>query len=238
MMINKIIDTILPSRCFSCGIIVSDPFALCTSCWQDVKFLTPPYCDICAMPLPFPSEEAQKCGKCLTDPPIFERIRAAVQYNDMTGKMVMRLKYAGQIGMAVLMARQLAKYAEQEGEEALLVPVPLHWTRMLRRTYNQSALIAQHLSTITGQKYDPFILKRRVATKSLKGMSGKQRGEMVGRAFEINKAHRAKLAGATIILIDDVLTSGATSRACAKTLLKAGAKNIILLSWARVMSAA
>ena len=172
------------------------------------------------------------CGRCLEIPPRIARSRAAVAYDDLSRSLAIRLKYGRKVAIARTMARYMAPLVSSAADP-LLVPVPLHRTRLWTRGFNQSALVARELSRRLNIATDPFALVRLRRTPPLKGMSASRRQRTVAGAFRVRD--KAAVTGKTVILIDDVLTTGSTAEACAKTLKKAGASRVELVSWARVV---
>lgn len=154
-------------------------------------------------------------------------------YDDISRGLAIRLKYGRKVAIARTMARYMAPLVEKDGAERLLVPVPLHRTRLWRRGFNQSVLVAAELSRMLKIRLDPFALRRTKRTAALKGMSLLQRRRTVAAAFSV--PDKAKVAGKTIVLVDDVLTTGSTAEACARALKRAGASSVELVSWARVV---
>ncbi len=160
-------------------------------------------------------------------------MRAAVVYDDLSRGLAIRLKYGRKVAIARTMARYMAPLVQQDGGERILVPVPLHRTRLWSRGFNQSALVARELSRRLRIAANPFVLRRVKRTPPLKGMSPLQRRKTVAGAFKV--ADKAAVAGKIIVLVDDVLTTGSTVEACARTLKRAGAARVELVSWARVV---
>ena len=195
-----------------------------------MEFLGEGGCTICGIPLQ--ATEQTTCGVCLARPPRIARTRAAVAYGDLTRSLAIGLKYGRKIALARTMARYMAQFVTA-GNEPLLVPVPLHRTRLWSRGFNQSALVARELSKRLGIDTDPMALRRVRRTPPLKDMSPLQRRKTVAGAFRVHD--KAAVAGKTIVLIDDVLTTGSTADACARTLKRAGAARVELVSWARVV---
>lgn len=224
------LDFALPPRCAGCGTIVEDVHSFCADCWRQVEFLGHSGCSTCGIPLQ--ATEQTTCGVCLARPPRIARTRAAVAYDELTRSLAIRLKYGRKVAVARTMARYMAPLVAVEGER-LLVPVPLHRTRLWSRGFNQSALVARELSSRLDIAADPLALKRTRRTPPLKGMSPLQRRKTVAGAFQVRD--REAIAGKTIILIDDVLTTGSTADACARMLKRAGAARVELVSWARVV---
>ena len=224
------LDFALPPRCAGCGAIVSDVHSFCADCWRGIEFLGHSGCSTCGLPLE--ATEQTTCAACLAQPPRIARTRAAVAYDDLSRGLAIRLKYGRKIAIARTMARFMAPLVAEEGDR-ILIPVPLHRWRLWSRGFNQSALVAQELSRRLGIATDPLALRRIRRTPPLKGMSRTQRRKTVSGAFRVRD--KTAIAGKTIILVDDVLTTGSTAEACARTLKRAGAARVELVSWARVV---
>jgi ComF family protein len=230
-LFRSVLDFALPPRCGGCGTIVDEVDSFCSGCWRDLDFLQGG-CLRCGLPLQ--ATEAETCGRCLANPPRLDRIRSAVAYDDISRSIALRLKYGRRTALARTMSRYMRPLVTDLPSHAVLVPVPLHRSRLWSRGFNQSALVARELSRSTGLPLSIDALKRVRATPSLKGMAMRQRRRTVAGAFRANPA--AELRGRTVILIDDVLTTGSTANACARVLKKAGAKRVDLISWARVIA--
>lgn len=230
------LDWVLPSRCPLCGVVVGEDHHFCISCWQKLEFISEPWCGSCGAPFAFEHVANAVCGKCLKSPPIHDGVRAAVVYDDNSGRIAMGLKYSARLGFATLIAKHLEKYLEESGDNPVLVPVPLHRKRLWERGFNQSVLIANALSTRTGIVQMNDILVRKNATPPLRSMTAKERQKLVNRAISLGAGFENQVRERTIFLIDDVYTTGATTNRCAKVLKSAGANKVVVLCWARVVS--
>lgn len=224
-----LLDLVLPPRCPGCGAIVGDLHSFCAGCWISLNFLGERGCTHCGIPLA--ATDSGTCAACLARPPLIARTRAAVEYGEVSRHLAVGLKYGRKIALAKAMARYMAPLLDGMAADALLVPVPLHRRRLAMRGFNQSLLVARELGRLKNLQIAPQLLRRKRATPALKGMSFSQRRRTVAGAFE----SRPGAAGRSIVLIDDVLTTGSTAEACARTLDRAGATRIELLCWSRVV---
>jgi len=229
------VDFALPPRCPGCGLIVDGDHRFCATCWQALDFLGPPACIVCALPLPHDIGEAAICGACHADPPAFDGAHAAVAYGEVARTVALRLKYGGRPGVARTMAGHMARLVRDAAPDTLVAAVPLHRWRLWSRGYNQALLIARGVAERTGLDCTPDLLVRTKPTPVLRGLGRKARARVVAGAFAVPTPHRALVKGRRVLLIDDVFTSGATAEACAKALKRAGAAEVRLLCWARVL---
>ncbi|MCA1652677.1 MAG: ComF family protein [Sphingomicrobium sp.] len=225
-----LLDLVLPPRCPGCGEIVGTLHSFCPPCWSALEFLGERGCLTCGIPLE--ATDSGTCAACLARPPRIARTRAAVAYGDISRKLAIRLKYGRKVAVAKAMARYMAPLVGTTGD-ALLVPVPLHRRRLAVRGFNQSLLIAHEIGRSRDLNVIPRALRRKRATPPLKGMSFSQRRRTVAGAFVVHKG--IDIAGRTVILVDDVLTTGSTANACARALQRAGVARVELICWARVV---
>lgn len=228
---RSVLDFALPPRCGGCGTIVDDVDSFCPDCWKQVEFLGPGGCRVCGLPLQ--ATDAETCGACLAKPPRLSRIRAAVAYGDISRSIAIRFKYGRKVALARTMARYMAPLVGELPERSLFMPVPLHRRRLWKRGFNQSAIVARELSRRLRVPLAVDGLKRVKSTPPLKGMSMLQRRRTVAGAFKASA--KADIRGWTVVLVDDVLTTGSTANACARVLIRAGAARVELVSWARVI---
>jgi len=231
-----LLDYALPPRCPICGVTVEADNRFCLTCWQQLDFLARPWCAACGVPFAFDRPDDSLCAQCLTDPPVHNGVRAAVRYDDHSSLIAMRLKYGTRLGLAKLIAEHLLKFVADVSGHPIIVPVPLHRSRLWRRGFNQSVLIGRELARATGVEMDYDVIFRSKITPPLRGMSGAQRRRAVDAAFALRADAPEKLADKSVILVDDVYTSGSTSNACSRLLKRAGAEQVFVFCWARVIS--
>jgi ComF family protein len=229
------VDFALPPRCPGCGTIVAGDDSFCEPCWSSLNFLSGPGCSGCNAPMELSLGEDALCGTCLAEPPAHDGVRAAVAYGEIARALVLKLKHGRRIGMARVIGRHLARAAGEE-PNALLVPVPLHRWRIWRRGFNQSALLAQAIARHTSHPVRTDLIERRKPTPMLGGLGRAARARALRGAFAVPSDRKAELKGRSVLLVDDVYTSGATAGACARVLKRAGAARVVVLCWARVLN--
>ena len=236
-VLSRGLDLLLPPRCLGCGRLVETAHSLCPDCWQGVAFLAPPLCARCGYPFETEMEDGALCAACTREPPDWDRARAVFRYDDQSRKLILGFKYSDRTEAAKAFGQWMARAGRELLSDAdLVVPVPLHWTRLFTRRYNQSALLARAVSRLTGVSLDPLALVRRRRTPSQSGLDGGERRRNVRGAFAVPPRKAAAVSGRRIVLIDDVLTTGSTANACAAALRAAGAADIDVLTLARAAS--
>jgi ComF family protein len=233
---KKCIDVLLPPRCIITGRPVDRQGAIAPEAWQSLSFIGDPLCHCCGAPFGFEADTKALCGACLERRPVYNRARAALAYDDASRTMILRFKHADQIHAVHTFVPWLRRAgADLLAEADLLIPVPLHRWRLLKRRYNQAGLLAQALGKTAGIPCISDLLLRKRATKVQGHMNPSERHRNVRNAFTVHPRHAKKIAGKRIVLIDDVLTTGATVGECAKALKKAGVASVDILSIARVV---
>lgn len=209
--------------------------SLCPSCWGKLQFVTKPQCRKCGLPFAFDLGDDALCASCLDHPPLFDRARSAMKYDDHSKGMILAFKHADKTHLRLVLAKFLWAAGREFWQDAdLIAPVPLHWTRLFRRLYNQSALLGEELGKMADKPHLPRLLRRRKKTRAHQGLSKEQRRKNVRGAFELHPAYAGAVSGKNVVLVDDVHTSGATANECAKVLRDAGAARVDVLALARV----
>jgi ComF family protein len=231
------LDLVLPPQCLACGAIAEGEAALCAGCFSRLRFLSHPLCDACGYPFELGEGAiAGLCAACLRRAPSFDRARAVFAYDDESRGLVIGFKHADRTHAAPAFARWLARAgAELIRECDIIAPVPLHRWRLFRRRYNQAALLALALARLAAKPCVPGLLHRLRATPSQGGLGRLGRARNVRGAFAVTERARAGLAGRRVLLIDDVLTTGATVEEAARALKAEGAAAVDVLTLARVI---
>lgn len=235
-----VVDVALPQLCAACREPVGDA-GLCAACWSKLSFIAPPYCERLGIPFTYDPGPGILSMEAIADPPAYHRARAAVRYDDVARTLVHAFKYGDRLDLAPTMGRWMANAGRTLLSEAdALVPVPLHWRRQWARRFNQSALLAEVIARESDGRLPVSYraLKRVKATPQQVGLSQAARAQNVQGAFRVPPDGKAEVAGRRLILVDDVLTSGATMDACARALLRAGAAQVDALVFARVVAGA
>ncbi len=230
---SAFLDVLMPPACVACKAPVATPNGLCAGCFATLPALPHPLCTGCGVPLPVRAAVETLCPDCRAAPFPFASALAPFAYSGPAQTLVLRLKSGGD-ALAPLMAR-LMRQAGPLPAGATLVPVPLHRWRLLKRGYNQSALLAAALARHAGHPHAPELLVRTRPTPPSRGLGREARAANVADAFAVPPSQRGRVAGATLVLVDDVLTTGATAAACAQALLAAGAATVHVRTFARVV---
>ncbi len=229
------LDIALPTLCVSCREPV-DGEGVCAECWARLSFIAPPYCPRLGIPFVYDPGPEMLSMEAIANPPAYARARAAVRYDDVARALVHALKYQDRTDLAPAMGRWMARAGRELLDDAdVLVPVPLHWRRAWRRRYNQSGVLARVIDQQSGVKVAAEALRRIRPTEQQIGLSRTQRATNVQGAFKVAADRQHLIAGRRVVLIDDVLTSGATADACARVLLRAKAASVDVLVFARVV---
>jgi ComF family protein len=229
-----------PPACLACRRATEAAGSLCAECWGHVRFIERPYCERLGTPFPVDlGQEGLLSPEAVADPPVYDRARAVARFEDGPVRILIhRLKYYDRLELAEPIGTWMARAGSDlllDGD--LIVPVPLHRSRLRSRQFNQSNALAEAVSRRCGIPVDPFALERVKSTASQVGLSRSQRAINLQGAFQVQDAMVPRIAGRAIVLVDDVLTSGATVNAASRALLRAGARRVDVLVFARVCNA-
>ncbi len=240
--IQKLIDIVLPPRCPITGHVVDSHGTVSADGWKNLSFITKPYCDCCGFPFEFSVPETgvkNLCAACLVAPQDYDCARSSLVYNDQSRGFILRFKHGDQTQSVVAMMPWLYQAGgEFWGDTDVIIPVPLHRWRLLRRRYNQAALMAQGLSKKTKIPYIPDMLIRTRSTPVQGHLNASERKKNVASAFSVHPKYAGNVRGKKILMIDDVYTTGSTVNECAKVLKRSGAARVDVLTLARVVKAA
>jgi len=233
-----VVDLIFPPRCPLCGEGLSMQSGLCAACWSDLVIPGEPACALCQRPFDESVSAGAICAPCMAQPPRHDGIAAGTLYNDASRRLVLTFKHGRRIALAPMMARLMASRLPAIDEGWLVVPVPLHRWRLWRRGFNQAALLAREVSRLRGGTLAVDLLARRKATPSLGGLGRKARARTLSGVIALKRGAAERVKGASVVLVDDVLTSGATTNACVSALKRAGASRVTICCFARVLEEA
>jgi len=231
------LDLVFPPLCIACRVQVGEPGALCATCWLKVQFLDGPMCDCCGLPFELDPGGETLCAACYARRPFFDKARAVMRYDEHSRGPILALKHGDRLDLAPHFTRWLDRGGRALLDETdVILPVPLHVTRLWTRRYNQAAELARALSRLSGKSLNVLALTRSRSTESQGAMRSARarRRNMLG-AFRVSPRHKSAIAGRNVLLIDDVLTTGATVEACARALKRAGAAKVFVLALARVV---
>ncbi len=235
---RTLLDAVLPPRCLKCGDILSSAQGLCPECWRKLTWLGAPCCACCGQPFPFDAGAESLCGACLQKRPAYDRARAVFRYDDESRDLVIGLKHADRTETVPALAGWMSRVGGGLLESTeLIVPVPLHWTRLATRRFNQAALLAHAIGRTAGLPVLPQALLRRRATRSQGHLGRLARFRNVKGAIVVAERHATVVTNRRILLIDDVITTGATVESAAKALISAGARQVDVLALAKVVRA-
>ncbi|MBB94756.1 MAG: amidophosphoribosyltransferase [Rhodobacteraceae bacterium] len=234
--LQTLVTVIYPPRCLGCGTLVGSDFGLCPACWRDTPFIGGLVCDSCGMPLPGEGDGCRiECDDCLALPRPWDQGRAALLYKDQGRRLVMALKHGDRTDIARPAASWMARAARPIiSPDMLVAPVPLHWLRLAKRRYNQAALLSRALAGDLGLDHCPDLFQRIRRTVSLDNRSAADRHEILGQAIRVHPRRAQRIAGRSLLLVDDVMTSGATLAATSRAAHAAGAARVCVITLARV----
>jgi ComF family protein len=230
------LQLLYPPQCISCSAPVQSDFGLCADCWRETSFIAGLVCDKCGLPLPGQdADERVLCDDCMTTARPWDRGRAALIYSGNGRNLVLALKHGDRMDLARPAAAWMTKAAHPILQPGMLVvPIPLHWMRLFRRRYNQAALLSRAIARTAGLEHCPDVLIRRRSTGNQDGKTRDARFANLIGAFAVSKTREGRVRDRDILLVDDVMTSGATFSVATEVLFAAGARSVSVLGLARV----
>ena len=232
---RALVDFLLPPQCAACSGRIDAHGALCGACWRNLRFIEPPFCQRLGIPFAVDPGFPAVSARAISDPPAYDRARAAVLFDDTSRAMIHALKYRDRHDLARMMGRLMARAgADLLADATLIAPVPLHRGRLWSRRFNQSALLARAVAEAASLPFAPDPLVRVRPTAHQVGLTADQRRRNVAGAFAVRAEWAGRLAGQRLVLVDDVLTTGATVEGCARTARRAGVERVDALVFARV----
>jgi len=235
-ILGSLANLLLPPVCIGCRTRIVSHGLLCGACWTKIDFIAPPICARLGVPLPYDAGEPCLSAAAIAKPPVYDRARAAARYSATMRELIQSFKYRDRHEGLPLFARWLAKAgAELLADADLIVPVPLYPSRLWWRRFNQSAMLAQAVGRLTGVPVDCFTLARVRRTATQVGLTADQRRRNVAGAFKVPRARADRVKGKKVVVVDDVITTGATAEACARALKRAGAARVDVLALARAV---
>lgn len=236
--LSRVIDALLPPQCLACRAPVDRSGQLCAPCWGELAWIEEPLCAACGLPFDFDLGPEALCAACAADHPAYDRARAVLRYDEHSRALVLAFKHADRTQGAPAFGSWMARAgAALIADAEVVAPVPLHRWRLLARRFNQAALLAAAAANGARAQVAPDLLRRLRATPSQGGLSPAQRADNVAGAFAVRRGREPLVEGRRVLLVDDVMTTGATVEACARTLKRAGARAVDVLILARVVRA-
>ena len=233
---NRLLDIVYPPRCISCSGNVHENGGICAKCWGDINFIADPQCNICGFPFDFEASTGSICSGCITHEPSFSKARAVFLYDNASRNMIKSFKYNDRIENRAAYARWMARVGiDMLSEANIIIPVPIHFGKLLLRKYNQAAVLAHELAKISSKPVFSNALIRTKYTQTQAGFLRKERFKNIKGAFKVNPKYFDILKDKKILLIDDVITTGATAEECTNIMLKAKAARVEVLTLAKTL---
>lgn len=234
--LRVVIDFVAPPKCLTCHAAIVDPASLCLSCWSKLNHIDWPVCDVLGTPFAYDQGDGAVSAPAVAAPPNWDRARSAVGYDEASRNIVHALKYRDTMEAGLLMARLMKRAGATIIRDAdVVVPVPLHRWRLWGRRFNQAAYLAQQITNDLTVECRTDVLGRVKASRSQVGLKADERRKNVAKVFEITPENLGAIAGRRVLLVDDVMTTGATAASCAAVLKTAGATHVDVLTFALVL---
>lgn len=228
-----LLNLLFPNKCIICD-NYSSSYELCNECWSNCSFITKPYCFICSHPFAYETDPKAICGACVATKPKYDRAIALLKYDHHSKKIIHKFKYQDQLHILNYLTNLMLNMGKELIEQSdIIIPVPMHKYKLLKRGYNQAALLAMNLAKITKLKYLPQALTKLENSTPQAGLKKEERAKNIKHSFELNEKFTADLKGKNILLIDDVITTGATISECTKILKKAKPSKVYVLAVAK-----
>lgn len=233
--IERVSDVLVPSTCLTCDRFVDVQGGCCPQCWNKLRFITKPLCPVMGSPFTIDMGEGFLSAEAISNPPPFEKLRAVLVYDELARKLVSSIKYSDRTDLL----RWVANWMHVSGQEVIvdadiIMPVPLHSSRLRSRRFNQAGELAHRLAELNQKEFMPEILVRKKPTRQQVGLSERERARNVSGAFIVPQEMKINLKGKRVLLVDDVYTTGATSKAATRALKRGGASQINVLVFAKV----
>ncbi len=234
---RAVLDAAYPPQCVACREITAEPATLCAVCWREMPFITRPFCERLGTPFAVDIGGPLLSPAAIADPPVFGRARSVAHHRAAAQELVHKLKYGDRQELAIAMGGMMAATAADILTEAtVILPVPLHWTRLWQRRFNQAAALAAVIGQRSGLPVEPSLLRRRKRTMRQVGLTRTHRQENLQGAFIVPDEMKPSLRGQRVLLVDDVMTTSSTANAASRVLLKAGAASVDVVTFARVVT--
>jgi ComF family protein len=233
---GRLVGAGYPAQCISCREMTAETATLCANCWSDMPFISRPYCERLGTPFANDIGGSLLSPQAIADPPVFWRARSVAHHDGAARELVHKLKYGDRQELAIAMGRMMASATKDLLPDAtVIVPVPLHWTRLWQRRFNQAAALAFQISKHSGHKVEPQFLRRKKRTQRQVGLTTAQRQQNLQGAFMVPDDMKAALKGQHVLLVDDVMTTSSTANAAARILLREGAAKVDIVTFTRVV---
>lgn len=236
LFVHPVLDLVYPPACANCGIRTKRHYALCPNCWKEMRFIERPYCEVLGIPFRKDEGEGIVSALAIAEPPPFDRLRSVALHEGPARRLVHALKYKDRTDLAPMLAAWMARAGKAELLSCdVIVPVPLHWTRLFSRRFNQAEELSRHLAKMVRRPMLSGSLIRRKRTRRQVGLTASGREDNMRAAFRMARGRENDVFGKRVVLVDDVYTTGATISAAARVLRRAGAADITVLSFAMAL---